>query len=441
MITFALSGGCIVNRRFSVCEDNRFLDLVKVIRAADVGFSHLEGTIAEGDQPEVFPAAESGWTWIRTPSTFGEELKWAGFNLVSHASNHSMDYMYGGLYATWANLKQAGLPYAGTGMSLKESRRPAYLETGKGRVALVSSSTSTADWARAADPIRDDRGRPGVNQIRQIYLLDAAGAEALRADVRRMGWWITEVGDDLMVSPPGLHNTVTRYRVVADPSAAVIADPSDVQANINAIKAARERADYVMFHVHNHERDAVGGLAIPPQFIRDLAHQCIDAGADIFMAEGAHSLLRGVEIYKGKPILYDPGDLFKDGNSKTRPLWEYYWVQGRNPATGKAEFTTADSLVHENLSKLPIPTHPVGGYNTGKVLAVIVPVCRFDENGKLLEMRIYPAVHLKDNNLVRGLPGLQTGEDAKRIIDYLAELSEPFGTKIEFEDGVGVVRL
>ena len=30
---------------------------------------------------------------------------------------------------------------------------------------------------------------------------------------------------------------------------------------------------------------------------------------------------------------------------------------------------------------------------------------------------------------------------AKKIIDYLGELSSPFGTKIEFKDGIGLIKL
>ena len=441
MITFALSGGCIINRRFSVCEDSRFLGLVDVIRAADVSFSHLEGTIANADAPEAYPTAEAGWTWIRTPAYFGEELKWAGFNLVSHASNHALDYMYGGLYSTWSNLERVGLPYAGTGMSLAQARRPVYVESAKARVALVSSSSSTPDWARAADPIREDRGRPGVNQIRLIHMLDRASADSLRALARRMGWWMSEIGDDIVISPPGLHNTIAHYRVTDEPTPSMIADPDDVLANLASIRAARERADFVIFHIHNHEWNPVGGLSVPPDFIRQLAHDAIDAGADMFVAEGAHSLLRGIEIYNGKPILYDPGDLFKDGNAKTRPLSEYYWVQGDDPQSGRPVLTTAASRIYGNLRKVPTPVNPTGGYNTGKVLAVIVPVCRFNSEGRLVEMRIYPAKHLKDNHLVQGLPGLQTGAEARGVIEYLAELSAPFGTRIEFEGDVGVVKL
>jgi poly-gamma-glutamate synthesis protein (capsule biosynthesis protein) len=440
MIEFALTGGCIIKRRFSVCQDERFTKLIDVIRKADVGFAHLEGTIADVDAPEVFPAAEAGWTWIRNPSYFPQELKWAGFKLVSHASNHSMDYMYGGLYATWSALKAADIPCAGTGMSLKEARQPAFLDTPKGRIALVSSSTSSPAWARAADPIRDDRGRPGINQLRLIQEIDGRTADELRGMAQRMGWWLTEIGNDLVISPPGLHNTVQHYRVTDGPGCTMVADPEDVQANLDAIRAAKQQADFVMFHIHNHEWDPAGGLSTPPDFVRDLAHRCIDAGADIFLAEGAHALLRGIEIYRGKPCFYDPGDLFKDGNSKTRPLSEYYWVQGKNNASGNWELTPHDSRSHGEKKKLPVPSNPVGGYSTGKVLGVLVPVCRFDEQGRLEQITIHPARHLQDSEVNSGLPGLQTGEEARKIIDWLAELSAPYGTKIEFVDGVGVIR-
>ena len=40
-----------------------------------------------------------------------------------------------------------------------------------------------------------------------------------------------------------------------------------------------------------------------------------------------------------------------------------------------------------------------------------------------------------------GFPMLADDETGRRIIDLLAELSAPFGTKIEFKDGVGFVKL
>ncbi|WP_454858360.1 CapA family protein [Rhizobium binxianense] len=441
MIDIALSGGCIINRQFSSCRDERFLSLVEVLRQADVSFSHLEGTITGTDEKEVFPAAEAGWTWIRTPSFFADELKWAGFDIVSHASNHCLDFMYGGLYSTWSSLRAAGIPFAGTGMTLSEARAPAYFDTGKARVALISSSSSTPDWARAADAGHQHAGRPGANQIRTIQTLERTDYEAVKTLARHTGSWITEVGNQFMTNPAGLHNTVKRFALAEKPEdAREAADRSDVDANVHMIREAKKNANFVIFHIHNHEWNPRVDLATPPDFIRTLAHDCIDAGADIFIAEGAHALLRGIEIYRGKPIFYDPGDLFKDGNAKTRPLSEYYWVQGRDRETGAAEITTIESTLHTDLAKLPVSANPPGGYNTGRVLGVIIPVCSFDDDGNLRQIRIHPGAHLKDSADVMGLPGRESGAGAKAIIDYIAELSAPYGTSIEFEGDTGLIR-
>ena len=113
--TIAVTGDAIINRRISVHTEERFLSLIKVIRDADVAYTHLETLIHDYEGPEIYPAAEGGWTWMRSPRFVVEELKWAGFDIVSHASNHCLDYSYGGLYSTWRALDEAGLPYAGTG--------------------------------------------------------------------------------------------------------------------------------------------------------------------------------------------------------------------------------------------------------------------------------------------------------------------------------------
>src|SRR4030042_4721650 len=134
--TIAVTGDSIINRRVSVYSEERFLSLVKIIRDADVAYTHLEMLIHDYEGPELYPAAEAGWTWMRSPLFVADELKWAGFDIVSHASNHCLDYSYGGLYSTWKALDEAGIPHAGTGRDLGEAREPAYLETSQGREPL-----------------------------------------------------------------------------------------------------------------------------------------------------------------------------------------------------------------------------------------------------------------------------------------------------------------
>src|SRR4030065_2579472 len=114
----AVTGDAIINRKISICREERFLSLIKVIQDADVAYTHLETLIHDYEGPEIYPAAEAGWTWMRSPQFIVEELKWAGFNIVSHASNHCLDYSYGGVAPTLRALDGGGGGYAGGGGNL-----------------------------------------------------------------------------------------------------------------------------------------------------------------------------------------------------------------------------------------------------------------------------------------------------------------------------------
>ncbi|GIS50906.1 MAG: hypothetical protein Ct9H90mP25_3400 [Gammaproteobacteria bacterium] len=54
----------------------------------------------------------------------------------------------------------------------------------------------------------------------------------------------------------------------------------------------------------------------------DLAHQAIDAGADAFVGKPGGQTLRGIEIYKGKPIFYGLGEFFREAQ------WELELMMG-----------------------------------------------------------------------------------------------------------------
>jgi poly-gamma-glutamate capsule biosynthesis protein CapA/YwtB (metallophosphatase superfamily) len=76
----------------------------------------------------------------------------------------------------------------------------------------------------------------------------------------------------------------------------------------DAIQSARDAgADLVVFSIHwgPNMRQA------PTRDFINFAHAVMDAGADIYHGHSAH-IFQGVEIYKGKPILYDTGELIDD---------------------------------------------------------------------------------------------------------------------------------
>ncbi|WP_198970017.1 CapA family protein [Xylophilus sp. ASV27] len=102
----------------------------------------------------------------------------------------------------------------------------------------------------------------------------------------------------------------TQPRFAAGPDHPGIAwlSPDDPAAWCKAlaprIAAARRQAHVVLVAVHWGENLAT---APAPQTVA-LGHSIIDAGADAVLGASAH-VVQGIEIYRGRPILYDAGDL------------------------------------------------------------------------------------------------------------------------------------
>lgn len=82
----------------------------------------------------------------------------------------------------------------------------------------------------------------------------------------------------------------------------------DVKENLRWISDASKRADLVMVSLHTDgstdEYDSVPGTYVPL-----FARACIDAGADVFIGHGPHTL-QGIEISKNRPIFYSLSNFF-----------------------------------------------------------------------------------------------------------------------------------
>jgi poly-gamma-glutamate capsule biosynthesis protein CapA/YwtB (metallophosphatase superfamily) len=79
----------------------------------------------------------------------------------------------------------------------------------------------------------------------------------------------------------------------------------DLQDNLKSITNGKQYADFKIATIHAHQSATLLQPLLfeeePPDFLISLAHQSIDNGADAFVGHGPH-ILRGIEIYKGKPI-------------------------------------------------------------------------------------------------------------------------------------------
>jgi hypothetical protein len=187
--TVALTGDVIMNVPVSGCREPEVLAAVELLRGADVTHAHLEIPLHDFTRPDAFAAAEGALSWMRGPTRVAAELRWLGADLVSAASNHALDYSYGGLLSTIEALNAAGIAHAGIGTDLAAARAPVFVDTAAGRVALVSATSSFPSFARAGAARWDARGRPGVNPVRCVHVLDAGRAEQLMEMAGSLGMW------------------------------------------------------------------------------------------------------------------------------------------------------------------------------------------------------------------------------------------------------------
>ncbi|MBI4333002.1 MAG: CapA family protein [Chloroflexi bacterium] len=437
-ITLAITGESLINRRISVYTDDRFLALIKLLRGADAAFTHFESIIHDYDGPEVYPAAESAGIWQRSPRYVADELKWAGFHLISTAHNHVLDYSYGGLFSTLEAMDEAGLVHAGTGRNLGEAREPAYLDTAKGRVALISMTSSGFGWSRAGDARRDVKGRPGLNPLRLNYVADIKTLETLKEMAFRMGWEVWKVGKTWMFNPPGNQMAFIRFAEGDKPGISVVPDEDDVEANLRSVRDASRQADYVLVHLHSHESHPDKGTDVPADYVPAFAKACLDAGAHVFIGEGREPP-KGIEIYKGKPIFYGPGGLIMMSFTITKLPADYYMRPGYPPEIRSWEATPADG--YDAREPYPKQLSPPGRPPSSPWEGSVVALCSLGEDAKLTELRLHPITVSRRPRSRSGLPMLADGQTAERIIAHVAALSAPFGAKIEYNDGAGSVRL
>ena len=122
--------------------DPEFAKVGDLLRNADAGFANQEGAIFDLSRFTGYPAAETGG-WLSRATAFDRKgHQDMGISLVSKANNHATDYGPEGLVETLGNLTGAGLVSGGAELSDSAVRRPVYLDTRKGVVALVATAST-----------------------------------------------------------------------------------------------------------------------------------------------------------------------------------------------------------------------------------------------------------------------------------------------------------
>jgi poly-gamma-glutamate synthesis protein (capsule biosynthesis protein) len=417
--TMALTGDSIITMKLSVYREPKYIRMIELIRSADVAFTNLEMLFHDY---EPYPMHESGGTYMRAAPEMAKELAWAGFDMVSRANNHTGDYGVLGMRLTTKYAAEAGLLQAGTGESLAEAREAKFLETAKARVALISCASYFKEHSRAGKSRGDIPARPGLNPLRYstVHKVTPEELEVLRQILERAG-----------LQPPKSGAKLKFFNQDFE-----VGDKSEVRTTLlqedleeisNVVRNASRLADLTIVTIHAHEGD--GDRSVPAKFLITFAHAMIDAGADVFVGHGPH-VLRGIEIYRGKPIFYSLGNFIYQNQTLLRLPYENYERYKLGSNAHVADFNDA----RYDFGRMGRPVTPEIWESI-----IAVPCWRGKE---LIEIRLYPvSLGFGKFRTKRGRPMFANPDLSKKIIEDLKRLSKPFGTTIDLRDGIGIVRL
>jgi len=416
-LTLALTGDSIIMQRLSVFKEPEFTRLFDLIRGADAAFTNLETLFHDYEMP---PAHESGGTWMRTDPAILKEITWAGFDLVSRANNHAGDFGAPGAQITSRYTREAGLVEAGVGNSLSEAREAKFLETPKGRIALVSAASTFTPHSRAGNSRGDMPARPGLSPVR--FTTTYTVTPERLADLRR-------VASELSGNAPGTGDTLNfggrRYVSGAKPGTHTEPNKQDVDDIARVVRSARALADIVIVSLHCHESGV--NRSVPADFIPIFARAVIDAGADVFVGHGPH-VLRGIEIYKGKPIFYSLGNFIFQNETVLRMPEDSYEEYSLGADAQPADYL--DARYDKDRRSFPADREYWDS----------VAVTTRWEGGKFIEAQLHPiTLGFQTPRSERGRPKLASGADADRILEMLTSRSKAFGAVITTRNGVGIL--
>lgn len=429
-LTVALTGDSLITRRLSPYNERPFLAMIDLLRSSDAAFTNLEMSL---NDYEVYPMVQSGGQHLSAPPEMARELGWAGVRLASLANNHALDWGVGGMRLTRDHARKAGLVVAGVGESLPEAREPVYLETPHGRLALVAVSSTFTVESPAGKTRGDMPARPGLNPL-HFSVRHVVTPESLAA--------LGEIAKPGVKTNAGAHGlrAFNETFVAGDkPAVETQPDPRDLAEVTAAIGNAARLSDLTMVSIHAHESEGLGhdietSTEQPPAFLIAFAHAAIDAGADIVVGHGPH-ILRGVELYRGKPIFYSLGNfIFQNETLRRIPADDYeeaeaYFGKKFPDGAGVADF---DDLRYDH-DHIGFPARP-------EVWESILAVLKW-RNRRLVEAKLHPlTLGFGLSQTERGRPMLAEGPAAEKILADLVRLSAPFGTPITVRGGVATIK-
>ncbi|WP_344779267.1 CapA family protein [Microbacterium marinilacus] len=398
-------------------------ELVAALRGADVTFGNLETAIIDVDAFAGSPQAESGGTWMHADPRVADDLRELGFDAVALANNHATDWGVEGLRETAARLRRAGIVHAGGGGTMSAARAAGSLDVAQGRVSVIAASATFTPMSPAADPFGRVPGRGGISVLRTGEV--GAVHPDDHAVLRRLATapsYSNAVRDDsvrLMGGEFVADDSVPRGEARIDR----VVDEGDASEILTAIRQARQNGNLVLFSLHSHEPD---NGDVPAPFAADFARRAVDAGAHVVVGHGPHRL-RGIELYRGAPILHSLGNFAMMSNSLDVVTRDTYRLYGADPA----HVTVPELLGARNAALF-------GDRALDESAVVLLGY----DDGALADVEILPVdLAGAGGGASHGVPALAGPDESAALLSRLADLSRPFGTELRIDGARARVRL
>jgi poly-gamma-glutamate synthesis protein (capsule biosynthesis protein) len=248
---------------------NIYSELAKpVLAGADIRFAQVERVYSERGALQLHSGGAHSRVKPRMASVFTD----CGFDVVSLASNHAMDWGEDAMLDTVALFRDKGLQVIGAGKNLREARAPAITENNGVKTAFLAYC-SILQTGYAAGP-------------------DRAGIAPLRART---------------------YYEPFDYQAGVPPRVITVPYEEDLAGLIEDIVAAKKVADVVVVSLH-------WGIHFIPRTIADyqitVANAAFNAGADLILGHHAHAP-KAIGVHQGRVCFYSLSNFIMSSTAKS----------------------------------------------------------------------------------------------------------------------------
>lgn len=132
-------------------------DILPIIEASDIAITNLESPLVEDGKP----IAKTGPN-LKAPLKSIEAIKFAGFDMVTLANNHMMDYGKEGLFSTIKTCEDNQIKHIGAGANYDEAQRIQYIELKGQKLAFLNCCEN--EWSTTHG------NYPGCNPLNEVGL-------------------------------------------------------------------------------------------------------------------------------------------------------------------------------------------------------------------------------------------------------------------------------